>query len=415
MATLNNLLTHLKSRGVDPESTDVIMDDETGIATFLLYNLSGQLVGYQRYNPNGDKKGRGDDLASKYFVYVTKESEHSSKIAVWGLQYIDPNKSHIFVTEGIFDAIKIKNAGHPVVAVLTNNPLPLKAWFKSMSKTIIAITDNDAAGQKLSKFGDVSFTVPEPYKDLGDMPQDKVNKFVEDIMSSEKSKKNKTFFIFDFDDTLAKTNSRVHINNPKTGKKIITPAEYATYKPQPGDTFDYSEFDQLIDPQELPMYVKRLKSALKTGADVSIVTARGSEKPVAQFLQQIGITSGVKIAPVGSSDPTKKTDYIEKKLQSGKYNNVIMYDDALKNVTAFKGLSKKYPNILFHGHHVPAHNPKVGKNRQTHGHEMDGVLNKKIKNPDTKNDILVKTALGYDKDHPARKMAVQMVRQWMKK
>ena len=79
MATLNNLLTHLKSRGVDPESTDVIMDDETGIATFLLYNLSGQLVGYQRYNPNGDKKGRGDDLASKYFVYVTKESEHSSK------------------------------------------------------------------------------------------------------------------------------------------------------------------------------------------------------------------------------------------------------------------------------------------------------------------------------------------------
>lgn len=56
MASLNDLLNHLRERGIDPDSTDVVIDEESGIATFLLYNLSGKLVGYQRYNPKGDKK-----------------------------------------------------------------------------------------------------------------------------------------------------------------------------------------------------------------------------------------------------------------------------------------------------------------------------------------------------------------------
>jgi poly(A) polymerase len=38
-------------------------------------------------------------------------------------------------------------------------------------------------------------------------------------------------------------------------------------------------------------------------------------------------------------------------------------------------------------------------------------LNQKIKNPETGNDILVKTALSYDKDHPARQAAMKLLRQ----
>ena len=85
---------HLRSRGVDPSRTNVIMDKESGKATFLLYNLSGQLVGYQQYNPSGDKKGQNRMPAehrkalAKYYNYVTKEDEHTSKIAVWGLETV---------------------------------------------------------------------------------------------------------------------------------------------------------------------------------------------------------------------------------------------------------------------------------------------------------------------------------------
>ena len=38
------------------------------------------------------------------------------------------------------------------------------------------------------------------------------------------------------------------------------------------------------------------------------------------------------------------------------------------------------------------------------------VLNQKVRNPETQNDILVKTALKYDKDHPAYKAAVEKLK-----
>jgi hypothetical protein len=38
------------------------------------------------------------------------------------------------------------------------------------------------------------------------------------------------------------------------------------------------------------------------------------------------------------------------------------------------------------------------------------VLNKKIENPETGNDILVKSALKYDDDHPAKKAAIKVIK-----
>jgi hypothetical protein len=51
-----NIKTHLKQRHLDLELHRPILDEELNIATFLLYNLSGQLVGYQQYQPEGCKK-----------------------------------------------------------------------------------------------------------------------------------------------------------------------------------------------------------------------------------------------------------------------------------------------------------------------------------------------------------------------
>lgn len=216
---------------------------------------------------------------------------------------------------------------------------------------------------------------------------------------------SRPLYIFDFDDTLAETHSRVWVVNPTTGRHAITPAQYAVYEPDPADTFDFSEFEELIKPEELPKYVQRLKSAIKSGQDVSIVTARSSTKPVAQFLQQIGVNKGVKIATVGSSDPQKKLDYIEQKIKSGNFSDVVMYDDSPKNIDAFKTLGRRYPNIYFHGHQVPK--PNKPEAPSTLQQSLDGV----IQNPETGNDILIRTALGYEKNHPARRAAVQFLQQ----
>ena len=175
---------HLRERGVDPNRTQVIVDEETGTATFLLFNLSGQLVGYQRYNPSASKE-RNNDPYGRYFTQRGEEGERKKgkkKIAVWGLESTEWKDPYIFVTEGIFDAIKVQNAGHPAIAILSNASPGLRSWLKALRKYVIVIEDNDAAGVKLGSLGDVSVTVPDPYKDLGDMPQDEATVFVNDIL-----------------------------------------------------------------------------------------------------------------------------------------------------------------------------------------------------------------------------------------
>jgi hypothetical protein len=39
--------SHLKQRGVDTSKTRVIIDEDSGDTFFFLYNLTGQMVGYQ--------------------------------------------------------------------------------------------------------------------------------------------------------------------------------------------------------------------------------------------------------------------------------------------------------------------------------------------------------------------------------
>lgn len=194
--TQGELEKHLRSRGVDALKTKVVIDEESGIATFLLYNLSGQLIGYQRYNPTGTKQHQGrrnkgakrhdPNIVSqmKYYTYVGKEGDKRfPKLAVWGLESLD-DRPYVFVVEGIFDAVKLQNAGQPAIAALANHPKPLKGWFRMLGKHVIVVNDNDAAGGKLTSLGDSSFVVPDEWKDLGDMPQHEVNEFVADVLEA---------------------------------------------------------------------------------------------------------------------------------------------------------------------------------------------------------------------------------------
>jgi phage/plasmid primase-like uncharacterized protein len=184
-----NIRSNLKERGVDPAKTGVWIDDEGDTATFPLYNLSGQLVGYQFYNPQGSKTVRQelgfDKKLFKYFPYITgpKFEKH---LGVWGLESYHINAQYLFITEGIFDTVKIHNAGYPAIAVMSNDPRrDLKRWLMTLPQIIIAIADNDdnLSGNKLVKFANKSFKVPDPYKDLGDMPQNIVNDYVVDLLS----------------------------------------------------------------------------------------------------------------------------------------------------------------------------------------------------------------------------------------
>lgn len=178
----DDIESHLASRDVDLNKTYVVVDKESDTAVFLLYNLTGQLVGYQQYNPRGSKTGNDarDRDKAKYWTYITKHPEKT--IGVWGLETVFDHQGFIFVTEGIFDAVKLHNIGMPAIAVLGNHPKMLKPWFAAMNKKVIAVVDNDQAGQKLKSISSVSISTPEPYKDLGEMPQNEVEEWLRSVL-----------------------------------------------------------------------------------------------------------------------------------------------------------------------------------------------------------------------------------------
>lgn len=166
---------------------------------------------------------------------------------------------------------------------------------------------------------------------------------------------NKTLFVTDFDDTLAMTDANVILI--RGNERIsLTPAEFAVYEPAQGDTFDFSEFDQLINPRPIQRFTRLLQRVVheKRADKVVVLTARNHTRPVAEFLKIIGITSGVAIAALGDANPEKKARYIEKQIKDG-YRRVVFVDDSEKNVAAVNRLKEKYPEVKLIVHQAKEH------------------------------------------------------------
>jgi hypothetical protein len=163
----------------------------------------------------------------------------------------------------------------------------------------------------------------------------------------------KTLFVSDFDDTLAQTDSKIFLT--RKGKRIeMDPAAFAVYDEQPGDKFDFSEFDKLINPKPIQRFVKLLKQAIGRADKIAVLTARGHTRPVAQFLKMHGITSGVSIAALGDANPEKKAAYIRKHMKDG-YDRVAFIDDSPKNVEAVKALRTEFPKAKILVHQAKEH------------------------------------------------------------
>jgi hypothetical protein len=152
--------------------------------------------------------------------------------------------------------------------------------------------------------------------------------------------------IFDFDDTLAKVKSRIHVKNTTTGKEfILTPAEFAVYSPVQGDVFNFKEFNAIIK-NAIPIksnieLIK--KAAADTNTRVTILTARMLGYPVKRYLEK-NFNLSVYVVALGDANPQKKADYIEKQIRKG-YNDIVFIDDSIKNVMAVEKLQSKYPDV----------------------------------------------------------------------
>jgi len=165
-----DIKSHLKQRNLNTNLHPTIIDEQTNTATFLLYNLSGQLIGYQFYNPNGSKTIFQDKLQSKYYTYRNK---HYPTVTLWGIESLNSPHQPVFLTEGIFDAARMTFLNFSALATMTNNPpRDYINFLLFLNRPIIAVCDNDDAGRKLAKFGHYT-EVPET--DLGDAPEEYIS------------------------------------------------------------------------------------------------------------------------------------------------------------------------------------------------------------------------------------------------
>jgi FMN phosphatase YigB (HAD superfamily) len=171
--------------------------------------------------------------------------------------------------------------------------------------------------------------------------------------------------IFDIDDTLVHTQTKVHVVRDGQVIKSLNSHDFTHYKLQPGETFDFGDFADAREFFEkskpiIPM-INQLKQDIATGNKVVMVTARADFNDRELFLDTFRKyavdMNKVHVYRAGNMQGKMQTE--EKKkiiirdlLDKGNYNKAIMYDDAVPNLDAFMSLKKEYPETKFYAWHV---------------------------------------------------------------
>ena len=189
--------------------------------------------------------------------------------------------------------------------------------------------------------------------------------------------------IFDFDETIAFTNSSVKVVTPG-GKRIEFPSQLAydqyvkkmgqklgikEFDPVPtmvdmGYEFDYSDFGKVIDPQENDRVVKILGKVAGANREdptreVYVMTARAenAKEPIKDYLMTLKREDGTpRFVPEDFTDiitlaGQSKQDAIEQIIQKHSVDGqtsikqISFFDDSQKNLDDVMELREKYPSI----------------------------------------------------------------------
>ena len=154
----------------------------------------------------------------------------------------------------------------------------------------------------------------------------------------------KVLRVFDFDDTLATTVSYIYVKHKDGTESKLDPGQYAVYKQKSGDTFDFRDFNKMLNK---PKLIKKNYNLLKRMLDnpqkkVTILTARGLAYPVTKYFRDLGLD--VYVVALNSNNPKDKSNWIEKHIKKG-YTDIAFMDDSKKNIDAVNRLKSKYPNV----------------------------------------------------------------------
>lgn len=153
-------------------------------------------------------------------------------------------------------------------------------------------------------------------------------------------------WVFDFDDTLVTTGSRVFVTGTDGVRRPMSTHEYATHVRVPGESFDYSEFERLIRPRPVCRINLIMHGArLVCGPDrVVVLSARTTSAPIEEFLA-MNKTPDISAIALASADPSDKARWLEARVRSGDVDYVEFFDDSPANVHAVEEMSTRLKNV----------------------------------------------------------------------
>jgi hypothetical protein len=159
-------------------------------------------------------------------------------------------------------------------------------------------------------------------------------------MKIDRKNRSKILHIFDFDDTLAHTDSIVKVTRGDQALELDSHA-FADYSYHPGDELDFSDFGRVKGELIAGPLALLFKASQQADADVYIVTARPPE--AIEGIQRFFSDNNLKPPPIYATSGSKgKIPVLSKLLSSGIYRRVIVYEDSMPNIEALAEVAKDY-------------------------------------------------------------------------
>ena len=158
--------------------------------------------------------------------------------------------------------------------------------------------------------------------------------------------------LFDVDDTLIHSNVKVYVKKDGEVIKKLSSSEYNSYKLQPGESFDYTEFkdENILNNNSVFLkYWDTLQREYRQGTHIGILTARASKDMFYRFFKNNGIDikqelvfaiSDPSIRLKGKTIEDRKAEVI-KRLAKWGYRTIVFFDDNIDNLKTAKKLESQ--------------------------------------------------------------------------